>query len=382
LSEKLKILFIHGITEIGGAERELLLILSELPSLGYQPVVACPAQGPLVQELDRRKIEHHAIAMPPWRKLLAYPKRASAVRVLREVIMTKRPLVLHVNDIWWVPQTLRAVAGFRIPIVAHVRQEIDPPKVRRYELNELDKVFPVSRQIQRSLEAGGVLPERLRVIYSGLDTSAVPVQADGHQIRHEFGIPVDVPLIGTVGNLFPRKGYEVMLRALPTILKSLPELHYLVVGGGNAAYETRLRSLVKELGVANRVHFAGFQDPVYSYLAAIDLYVHPALTEGFGIAVLEAMAMRKPVVATATGGLPEIVQDGETGIVVLPGDPDALAQSVSELLQDSARCRQLGEAGRTRVATHFTVESMMDQLVSGYGTLLGRRVPAAKAVSR
>lgn len=382
MSEKLTILFIHGITEIGGAERELLRMLGELPSLGYQPLVACPLQGPFVQELDRRKIEHHAIAMPPWRKLLAYPKRASAVRALREVIMTKRPLVLHVNDIWWVPQTLRAVAGFRIPIVAHVRQEIDPPKVRRYELNELDRVFPVSRQIQRSLEAGGILPERLRVIYSGLDTSAVPVQADGRQIRHEFGIPVDVPLIGTVGNLFPRKGYEVMLRALPTILKSLPELHYLIVGGGNAAYETRLRSLVKELGVANRVHFAGFQDPVYSCLAAIDLYVHPALTEGFGIAVLEAMAMRKPVVATATGGLPEIVQDGETGIVVLPGDPDALAQSVSELLLDSAQCRQLGEAGRTRVATHFTVESMMDQLVSGYGTLLGRRVPAAKAVSR
>ena len=382
MSEKLKILFIHGITEIGGAERELLRMLGELPSLGYQPLVACPAQGPLVQELERRKIEHHAIAMPPWRKLLSYPKRASAVRALREVIVTKRPLVLHVNDIWWVPQTLRALAGVGIPIVAHVRQEIDPPKVRRYELNEVDRVFPVSRQIQRSLEAGGVLPERLRVLYSGLDLSVVPVHADGRQIRQQFGIPVDVPVIGTVGNLFPRKGYEVMLRALPAILKSLPELHYLVVGGGNAAYETLLRSLVKDLGVANRVHFAGFQDTVYSCLAAMDLYVHPALMEGFGIAVLEAMAMSKPVVATATGGLPEIVQDGETGIVVLPGDPDALAQSVSELLQDSARCRQLGEAGRARVATHFTVKSMMDQLVSGYGTLLGRRVPAAKAVSR
>jgi len=94
------------------------------------------------------------------------------------------------------------------------------------------------------------------------------------------------------------------------------------------------------------------------------------------------MAMRKPVVATATGGLPEIVQDGETGIVVLPGDPDALAQIVSELLQDPSRCRQLGEAGRTRVATHFTVESMMDQLVSGYGALLGRGVPVPQAVSR
>ena len=84
----------------------------------------------------------------------------------------------------------------------------------------------------------------------------------------------------------------------------------------------------------------------------------------------------------AVASMPEIVQDGETGIVVLPGDPDALAQSVSELLQDSARCRQLGEAGRARVATHFTVKSMMDQLVSGYGTLLGRKVAAAKVVSR
>jgi glycosyltransferase involved in cell wall biosynthesis len=322
------------------------------------------------------------MVLPPWRKLFAYPKRAAAVRALRQVIITKRPQLLNVNDIWWVPQTLRANAGVGIPIVAHVRQEIDPPKVRRYELNEVDRVFPVSRQIQRSLEAGGVLPARLHVLHSGLDLSAVPVEADGCDIRRQFGIPVDVPLIGTVANIFPRKGYEVMLRALPTILKALPDLHYLVVGSGHAPYETRLRSLVRDLGVANRVHFAGFQASVYPYLAAMDLYVHPALVEGFGIAVLEAMAMRKPVVATATGGLPEIVQDGETGIVVSPGDPDVLAQSVSRLLQDSARCRQLGEAGRTRVATHFTVETMMDQLVSGYGALLGRGVPVPQAVSR
>jgi glycosyltransferase involved in cell wall biosynthesis len=114
----------------------------------------------------------------------------------------------------------------------------------------------------------------------------------------------------------------------------------------------------------------------------MDLYVHPALMEGFGIAVLEAMAMRKPVVATTTGGLPEIVQDGETGMLVPPGDADALAKAVSSLLQDPARCRRLGEAGRARVAAHFTVEAMMNQLVSGYESLLGHEVPAAQAVSR
>jgi glycosyltransferase involved in cell wall biosynthesis len=380
--EKLSILFIHGITEIGGAERELLRILDDLPRLGYHPIVACLEDGPFVQELDRRKIEHHAVRFPPWRKLFAYPRRASAVRALRELIIAKRPRLLHVNDIWWIPQTLRAVEGMRIPVVAHVRQEIEPPKARWYELEKVDRVFPVSRQIQRSLEAGGILSARLHVLHSGVDLRAVPAQATGRDIRHQFGIPVDVPVIGTVANLFPRKGYEVMLRALPTILKSLPELHYLVVGSGTAAYETRLRSLAKELGVETRVHFAGFQDSVYLCLAAMDLYVHPALMEGFGIAVLEAMAMCKPVVATATGGLPEIVQHGETGIVVAPGDPEALGQSVSRLLQDPARCKQFGEAGRTRVATHFTIEAMMDQLVSGYGALVGHRVPAPQAVSR
>ena len=112
----------------------------------------------------------------------------------------------------------------------------------------------------------------------------------------------------------------------------------------------------------------------------MDLYVHPALMEGFGIAVLEAMAMRKPVVATTTGGLPEIVQDGETGMLVPPGDADALARAVSSLLQDPARRRQLGEVGRARVVAHFTVEAMMDGLTSGYETVLAQAAPAPQAV--
>ena len=113
----------------------------------------------------------------------------------------------------------------------------------------------------------------------------------------------------------------------------------------------------------------------------MDLYVHPALMEGFGIAVLEAMAMRKPVVATTTGGLPEIVQDGETGMLVPPGDADALTRTVSSLLQDPTRRRQWGEAGRARVAAHFTVEAMMDGLTSGYKTVLAQAAPASQAVS-
>jgi glycosyltransferase involved in cell wall biosynthesis len=377
------VLFVHGITEIGGAERELLVMLERLPRRGYRPIVVCPDRGPLVDELVRRGIEPRNAPMPPWRKLFAYPRRATAARALRDVIAAVRPALIHINDIWWVPQTLRAVAGLpAVPIVAHVRQEIEPPKVRRYELDQAGLVFPVSCQIRRSLEASGVRSERLRTLYSGLDMACVMDQEDGRDVRRRFGIPAEALVLGTVANLFARKGYEVVIEALPMIVKTSPVVHYLIVGSGDADYEMRLRAMVRDLELESLVHFSGFQESVYPCLAAMDLYVHPALMEGFGIAVLEAMAMRKPVVATTTGGLPEIVQDGETGMLVPPGDADALAKAVSSLLQDPARCRRLGEAGRARVAAHFTVEAMMNQLVSGYESLLGHEVPAAQAVSR
>jgi glycosyltransferase involved in cell wall biosynthesis len=239
----------------------------------------------------------------------------------------------------------------------------------------------MSRQIQQSLEAGGVLPERLKVLHSGIDMSRIPDQDDGRDARRRFGIPADALVLGTVANLFARKGYDVMLRALPTIVASTPKVRYLIVGSGDAPYEKHLRALVENLGLERHVHFAGFQASVYPCLAAMDIYVHPALMEGFGIAVLEAMAMRKPVVATTAGGLPEVAQDGETGILVPPGDPDALAQAVIRLLRDPVHRRKLGEAGRDRVAVLFTVDAMMRILAEGYQALIGRAV-SSQAVAR
>ena len=129
------------------------------------------------------------------------------------------------------------------------------------------------------------------------------------------------------------------------------------------------------------VHFAGFQESVYPILEALDLYVHPARMEGFGIAVLEAMAMRKPVIATRTGGIPEIVQEGKTGILVSPGEPDKLAQAIVDLLQDSTRRVAMGRSARNRVETMFTVEAMMDKLTAAYGLLLGKETSLPSSVS-
>jgi glycosyltransferase involved in cell wall biosynthesis len=358
--------FVHGIGEIGGAERELLVYLEHLPRRDIRPLVVCPAEGPLSEKVAALGINTQHVTFPAWRKFLQWPRRWEAVRCLRYIIEQTSPSMVHVNDIWWLPQTLRAVKGLGIPILCHVRQEIQPRKVRRYELSSADVVFAVSRDVEASLRAGGVQPERIRVLHSGIDLALVPASPDGQEFRRRHGIPPAAPLLGTVANLFPRKGYEVMCRALSVLRRSRPEIHYLIVGTGDPGYEQTLRKLVQSLGMGGQVHFAGFQEPVYPALAAVDVYVHPATMEGFGIALVEAMAMAKPVVATTTGGIPDIVVHEETGLLVAPGEQEALASAIGILLDDSNRWAALGKAGRKRVERLFTVDAMLSTLVACY----------------
>ncbi|HKQ34840.1 MAG TPA: glycosyltransferase family 4 protein, partial [Nitrospiraceae bacterium] len=120
-----------------------------------------------------------------------------------------------------------------------------------------------------------------------------------------------------------------------------------------------------------RVHIVGFQDPVQPFLAALDLYVHPALMEGFGIAVVEAMAAGKAVVATTTGGLPEVVAQEETGLLVPPGDADSLAAAVVSLLQDRVRRDQMGRQGRVRAHERFSLEASVAHMEQVYEEVLG-----------
>jgi glycosyltransferase involved in cell wall biosynthesis len=178
-------------------------------------------------------------------------------------------------------------------------------------------------------------------------------------------------LLGTIANLFPRKGYEVMLRALPAIVRAVPTVHYMMVGSDDHNYADRLKGLAHELKIADRVHIVGFQDPVQPFLASLDLYVHPALMEGFGIAVVEAMAMGKAVVATTTGGLPEVVAQGETGLLVPPGDPESLAATVVSLLVDGVRREQMGRNGKARAQERFSLDASVAQVEQLYGEVLG-----------
>jgi glycosyltransferase involved in cell wall biosynthesis len=228
----------------------------------------------------------------------------------------------------------------------------------------------VSHQVEEGVLTGGVSPDCVRTLYSGVDCSAIVSSEGNHDIRAQHGIPHEALLLGTIANLLPLKGYEVMLDALPAILAAMPTVHYLIIGGGGAEYCTRLKAMTVERGIAERVHFAGFQEFVASYLDALDLYVHPSLKEAFGLAVVEAMAMGKAVVATTVGGLPEVVAQGETGLLVPPGDAESFAAAVVSLLEDRARREQMGICGRARAQERFSLDASVAHMEQLYGEVL------------
>ncbi len=382
----MNILFIHGIGEVGGAERELLLYMDELPSRGHEPTVICPEGGPLRGELAARGIRTAGAAFPPWRKLAGIWKRFPSVWALRVLLEDLRPDLVHVNEFWWIPQTLRAMPrALRegTPLVAHFRQDLPVEKVWQYELDRVDVVCAVSRRVAATLRAGGIDEHRIRVIHSGLGSEWFRPSTGRTRkaVREELGILDEGVAFVTVAHLFERKGYEPALRAFHAVVRASPGAHYIVVGTGDMAHERRLRSLSGQLGVEGRVHFVGFQTDVRAYLEAADVYVQPSLMEGFGIAVVEAMACGRPVVASETGGLPDIVVDGVTGALVPPGDADRLARAMIELSADSPRRLAMGAAGQRRVAEHFSVGRMMAGLTAAYESAVKRRAPSATALT-
>ncbi|HSF68757.1 MAG TPA: glycosyltransferase family 4 protein [Nitrospira sp.] len=354
---------------IGGAEQDLLVSLRHLDRAQWLPAVACPLQGDFRRRVAELDIPVFPVTFPAWRKVSSCLSRYRAVWGLSAVLKRFRPELIHVNDLWWAPHTWRAVRWLRgrpIPMIVHVRQNIKPKKVRAYDLDRVDHVLAVSRQIHEALERGGVATQRVSTLYSGVDVAAISRHVDGATIRMRHGIPSDAFVVGTVANLLPIKGLDTMIEALPSVRIKVPTAHYVVVGGGSDAYLRDLLNLCKDRAVSDVVHFVGFQHPPWAYLAAMDLYVQPSRNEALGIAAVEASAMGKPIVAAHVGGLPEVVIDGLNGILFRPGDVSALSKAVVSLFQEPTVRLAMGSAGRERVRQVFDLEKTMSQLEQIY----------------
>jgi glycosyltransferase involved in cell wall biosynthesis len=215
----------------------------------------------------------------------------------------------------------------------------------------------------------GLAPGTVVTIPNGVDAAAFdPALWPREGARRALRLAVDEDTVGVIAHLSPVKGHADLLAAMPRIAAARPRVRLLVVGDGGLRPELEARS--RSLGLDERVVFAGASEDVAPVLAALDVVVVPSHTEGLSNALLEAMAMARPVVATAVGGNKDAVEAGVTGLLVPARDPEALAAAVLRLLERPEEGRRLGEAARRRVLADFSLERMVKGHEALYGSLL------------
>ena len=233
-----------------------------------------------------------------------------------------------------------------------------------------DRVIVLSEHVGRYMRDRGHVPsERLRRVYYGITPDAGAATAARAAIRAEFGVPAEAPLLLTVGRLDPQKGHLDLLAALRRVVAALPTVQLIIAGApqqASADYEQAIRAAAAAPELSTLVHWAGHRDDVPDLLAACDIVVQPSHWEGFGLVLVEAMAARRPVVATAVSAIPEVIRDGETGLLVPPHDSHALARALLRLCGDPERRARLGAAGAARVQAHFTAERMVRETLAVY----------------
>jgi glycosyltransferase involved in cell wall biosynthesis len=285
--------------------------------------------------------------------------------------------------------TILAARWAQVPAICHYRmfKAINP--FDRWLGRHLSAHVYISNAVASHHIAQGLPPENARVIHNAVDLEQFEPPRNGTAVRHQLGLRPEHLVVGNVGRLDWWKGHDVFLRAVAGLVGRVPNLRALIVGGAdgradNRAYVARLHALVEELSLADRVTFTGYRDDIPDVMAALDLVVHSSTEpEPFGRVVIEAMAARRPVVATAAGGVPEIVEDGVHGSLVPPGDAEALAEAMAGLLSDEEKAEAMARAGYQRVKRQFNVQAHAQAVQTLYrSALAAHRQPSTGAFKR
>jgi glycosyltransferase involved in cell wall biosynthesis len=230
-------------------------------------------------------------------------------------------------------------------------------------------VVVVCDYVGAMLQRVGFSPEKIVKIYNGIDLRTFSNAGEG-TLRSELQVPRETKLVGMIAHLHETKGYEFFIQAARKVVDSMPHVQFVAVGELNDRIWKELSTLINKLNLKDHVHFLGMRGDIPEILSDLDLFVLSSLSEGFPLAVLEAMAASKPVVVTRSGGPEELVDDGRTGFLVPPSDPQALAEKICELLSDPGKAAALGRAARAKVESQFPIEKMIENYEQLYDRLL------------
>ena len=230
------------------------------------------------------------------------------------------------------------------------------------------RIIAVSQFVADSVIASGIGPQRVAVVHDGVEVPSAATIETRRVARARWGITDHDLLIGCVGYLLPEKGQETLLRALPRIRARFPNCRAILAGDGPC--RVKLQSLAREVGIVDAVIFAGFLEDVEAVYKALDLFVFPSLAEPLGSSLLTAMAHGLPVVAVASGGVPEMIENGENGILVDSPDAAKVAASACQMLGDRDAAACMAQAARETVERRFSAQLLAENTLQQYQTIL------------
>ena len=236
----------------------------------------------------------------------------------------------------------------------------------------IDCIVAISESIRWQLQVCGIPVSRIKTIYEGMDLSLYPMRNDLR--ARSSGEPI---VVGTVAHLSREKGLNHLVEAASMIPEVQKKMRFVIVGNGNCRQE--LEEQVRDKGLQGVFHFAGFHSDVSAFMKSFDMFALPSLSEGLSSAILEAMAASLPIVATEVGGIPELVTDGENGLLVSPADPPALARAIQQLAENPEECLRMGQRGRARMEERFTLDRKIMETEQLCSQLLQRSVRSSRS---
>ena len=365
-----KVLYITVSLEVGGTERQLQELATRLDRTRFEPVVCCiAAAGPLADDLRKAGIVVRSIGFrkPDTRNPIGLMRNVidTCVRAVRLVrfVASERADVVQTFLLWPCIVGVPAARIARVPLVLSSRRSLNHVRhpARRFAFLQrlvnttTHAIIANSEAVKRDVvERERVSPGRIAVIRNGIDTAAFA--AAEPLSRSALGVNDDAPVVGVIANLLPYKGHVHFLEAWQHVIGLHPTATALLIGEG--PLRGPLESLVAAQSLPS-IKFLGTRSDVAALLTTVDVVVHPSSEEGSANAVLEAMAASRPVVATSVGGNAEAIVNGETGFLVPPHDPRALADAINWLIEHRDAARAFGAAGQQRVRSQYGVESMV-----------------------
>jgi glycosyltransferase involved in cell wall biosynthesis len=346
-------------------EAYLLELVRQCQMLGYRSVLQYESMPTSNAYLGDVSASGADIVVVPTAE-----RRMRGLRELRTLIRQTKPAVIQTHfverHVLLAAALLGKTVGTReVACMVHNVHHLTPRSRARYAYNRCNDVLAVSQAVHDDLLAGAVRPELVHTHYLGLTGERSPSPELRARIRAELDLPSDALVIANISFDAPFKGVDVLVRALADVVGQMPNTYLLQLGVDTS--RSALPTLASELGVERHIRWAGIRDEGWRFLNAADVYVQPSrFGEGLPLAIMEAMAMRLPVVATRVAGNSEAVVDDVTGVLAEAGQPQALAQALVAVLSHSERWRVFGDAGYTRYRDLFDGQTSVRRLIEQY----------------